>query len=70
MVIRKKSKKEFPFCPKCNNKERRMYIGEVWGTYLVLRCSLCGFEKRDEGSLESHMKDLKKPQKMEDKELD
>lgn len=67
MVIKKKSKKEFPICPKCKNKDRLMYVGEVWGTHLILRCAMCGFEKRDTDSLGSYMEDLKKPQKMEDR---
>lgn len=59
--MKKKRSKQFPICPRCKDKDRRLSIGEIWGNYLILRCVWCGHQQKDHTSL----KDVLNKQKEE-----
>lgn len=44
-------KDDFHYCPICKKEDRLLCVGEIHGDCIILRCSYCGYQERNENIL-------------------
>ena len=47
---------EMPFCPKCKNEEKRLFIHEINKEDVILMCSTCGYKEKSKKYLQYYLK--------------